>query len=551
MRVSNQKPAVLSPVYTANIAGDMKPQDYIKETLATPLFTPLVAAAPVTMTGSGNTQITADDIVNYVLDCCTDVVNATAEAAAKEIFSKTLVYFDKTTPLNIQNLFSIQSAVKEKLPFPTPTCVYTPAIDVIPVSKEFLAGQCDYDKFFATLAFYARPNTLGFYFANDAAFDAFKNWFNAQILVIGATLPAETNQLCQDFNKLTLNGLTESLILRNSDGENNNEGSFARVLIAYMLKYTQAVSSAEFGVLPFELGELYCPRTVVFVNVERHARATSKMVADEWNLINKSISMKVNVVSNKKLSRLTATARNLQRIAAAAAMTNSANQQGIQRAANVRFRKTAPTSVDLARIIKRVMDKMAYVAKSENIYKATKMTFAKPNRRDPDDFNKMGKSVSTRYKPDIHLYIDTSGSISERNYQDAVKACIKMAKKLNVNLYFNSFSHCMSQCTHLNTKDKSLSQIYAEFQRVPKVHGGTDYEQIWHYINKSAKRRREISIIMTDFEYSPPNHFVKHPKNLYYIPCSNMDWNAIVKNAKDFCAAMCHIDPLCRSHLLF
>ena len=550
MQVSNQKPVVLSPVYNSLITGDMNPQDYIKETLAKPLFTPLITTAPVVMTGGGNTPITEDDIVNHVINCCGDTVNGTAEAAAKEIFSKTLVYFDKNSPLNIQNLFPIQAAVKEKLPFPTPVCVYTPATDVIPVSKEFLAGQCDYEKFFASLAFYARPNTLGFYFANDAAFDAFKFWFSAQIAVINATLPAETNQLCQDFDKLTLNGLTESLVLRNFDAENNDEGSFARVLISYMMKYAQTVSPAEFGVLPFELGELYCPKTVVFVNVERHARATPKMVADEWNMINNSLQMKIKVVSNKKLSRLTATARNLHRIAANAAAVSNQNN-GIQRSANIRFKKTAPTTIDLSRIIKKVMDKMAYVAKSENIYKATKMTFAKPNRRDPDDFNKMGKSVSTKYKPDIHLYIDTSGSISERNYQDAVKACIHMAKKLNVNLYFNSFSHCMSQCTHLNTKDKSMTQIYAEFQRVPKVSGGTDYEQIWHYINRSAKRRREISIIMTDFEWSPPNRFVKHPKNLYYIPCSHMDWDALTKNARYFCDSMRHIDPMCRAHLLF
>lgn len=550
MQVSNQKPAVLSPVYTSVITGDMKPQEYIKETLATPLFTPLVTGTPVTMTGAGNVKITADDIVNHVINCCGDTINSTAEAAAKEIFSKTMVYFDAKSPLNIQNLFPIQAAVKEKLPFPTPVCVYTPAIDVIPASKEFLAGQCEYEKFFACLAFYARPNTLGFYFANDAAFDAFKTWLSAQILVIGPTLSAQTNQLCQDFNNLKLDNLTESLILRNQDGDNNEEGSFARVLISYMMQYTKIVSSAEFGVLPFELGELYCPKTVVFVNVERHARATAKMVADEWNLINNSLKMQINVVSNKKLSRLTATARSLQRIAMNAAMANS-QSNGIQRAANIRFQKTEPTSVDLTRVIKKVMNKMAFVAKSENIYKATKMTFAKPNRRDPDDFNKMGKSVSTKYKPDIHLYIDTSGSISERNYQDAVKACIKMAKKLNVNLYFNSFSHCMSQCTHLDTKDKTLSQIYAKFQKVPKVQGGTNYEQIWHYINRSAKRRREISIIMTDFEWDPPNHFVKHPKNLYYIPCSHMDWNAITRNAQKFCSSMQHIDPMCRARLLF
>ena len=126
-----------------------------------------------------------------------------------------------------------------------------------------------------------------------------------------------------------------------------------------------------------------------------------------------------------------------------------------------------------------------------------------------------------------------------------------VAKKLNINLYFNSFSHCMSQCTKLRTKDKSLKQIYAVFRKVPKVTGGTDYEQIWHYINRSKKRQRELSIIITDFEWSPPNHYVQHPKNLYYMPCSRLDVDKMIRWAKNFVKDMQHIDPAIRSHVLF
>lgn len=550
MQITNQKPVMISPVYHSKISGDFKPQEYVKETLATPLFNPLVANQPVTMT-SNNSPITEDDIVYYITDCCGATVNATAEAAVKEIFSKTLVYFDKNAPLSVQNAFSIQAAVKEKMPFPTSTCVYTPATDVIPVSKEFLAGQCDYEKYFATLAFYARPYTLGFYFANSVAFDNFKTWLNNQIQSIASVLTAETNQLFNDFQQLSLNGLTESLVLRNADDENNQEYSFARTLISYMMLYTNNISSAEYGVLPFEINELYCPRTVVFVNVERHSNATSKQVADEWNIINSSLNMKIKITSNSKISKLTAAARNIQKIKGAAANAVSNACMSNVRAARARFRKTAPTAFDITKTIIKLINKMASVAKSENIYKSVKMTFAKPNRRNPDDFNKQGKMVSVKYKPDIHIYLDTSGSISELNYQDAIKSCIKLAKKLNINLYFNSFSHSLSQCTKLNTKDKSTKAIYAEFQKIPKVSGGTDYEQIWHYINQSAKRRRELSLIISDFEWSAPNHFVKHPKNLYYAPISNANWNYITDSAAYFCSSMVNIDPDCRKHIIF
>lgn len=549
MKVSNQKPVELSPVYTARIKGDFDPMECMKATLADPLFTPVVQGAQVTMSANG-AAITAGDIASQVANCLGDVMDASAEAFVKTVMGKCLVYFDPNTLLNVQTLFAIQSAVKAKLPFPSGSVIYTPATDVIPISKEFLAGKCDWDKYFATMAFYARPRTLGFYFANEAAFDAFKTWLAGEIANLAQVLPANTNKLFQDFQALDLKGLTESLVLRNDDGENNEEFSFPRTLISYMMLYTGTVSSAEFGLLPFDLGELFCPQTVVFVNVERHTHASAKQIADEWNLINQSINMKINMISQNQLNKLTATARNLQKIQSAAVSAAASAGQGAFRSANIAFRSRPLSTIDITKFLKKIMAKMATVAKSENSYKSVKMSFQKPNRRDPDDFNKQGKSVSTKYYPDIHLYIDTSGSISEENYQDAVKACILMAKKLNINIYFNSFSHCLSQCTKLRTQNKSRKQIYAAFQKVPKVSGGTDYEQIWHYINKSKKRQREISLVITDFEWTPPNHFVPHPKNLYYLPCSRIDLKTMVYWAGEFVKGMAHIDPAIRAHVL-
>lgn len=551
MQVTNQKPVELSPVYDAVITGQFDPVEYLKQTVVRPLMNPLSPNAPVQFMANGG-ALDEDDLSQYVLNCLGAALDASAEAVAKELFHKTLVYFDKASDLSVQDLFAIQSGVKEQLPAPTVQVVYTPATDVIPACREFLAGICTYDKMFASLDFYARPQMLGFYFANAQEFDNFKAWLTTELQTLGAAFPQNTNKLFADFQALNLNGLTESLILRNDDGENNDPCSFARALIALLMKYAKQTSPALYGVLPFQLGELYCPKAIVFVNIERHSRATAKQVADEWQIINQSQQMNIKVVSANKLNKLTGTVRAMKKISSGA--VSAAMQQGgggVGRATRTKFRKTAPTQTDLVRIIKRVVKKMATVAKSENSYKSMKMSFARPNRRDPDNFNLMGKLVSTKYKPDIHIYLDTSGSISERNYQDAIKALIIMARKMNVNLYFNSFSHCLSQCSHLRTKDRSLKEVYAAFQKIPKVDGGTDYEQIWHYINASAKRRRELSIIMTDFEWTAPNKYVKHPKNLFYIPVSHVDWNGLTYWAEQFVKSMAHIDPNCRARLLF
>ena len=565
MNIVNQKPVVLSPIYNDTIGNPFNPAELVKQVVARPLFTPQIQSSPVTMTDNNGNNVTEDDITDLIIRCCGEVMDASAEAACKTLLGQTLLHYNNKTNIPITNAFVIQSAVTAGPEIGCPTGMpepdgntvfYTPAGDVIPMCRQFMAGTASYDLFFASLAFcVASPETLGFYFVNEVAFTQFIAWFQNQMAMLGSVMPPTTNKLAADFANLTLKGLTESLILRNNDAEENDPNSFARLLIALLMQYTTIAGPGEFGVLPFNIAELICPKTVVFVNVEKHAHATARKVREEWDLINGCLQQKnqPHMISNKSLRKLTAVQRNLKKISSMAA--NAASNQNLQamRAANFRFSKTRPTTVNMGRIIKKILDKMTFTNKSMNVYKSVKSSFAKPNRRDPDDYNKQGKVVSTRYKPDIHLYIDTSGSISERDYQDAVKACIAMAKKLNINMYFNSFSHIMSQTTRLHLEGKSNEAIYEEFKKVPKVNGGTDYEQIWHFINQdtSKKRQRELSIIISDFEWTARTATIRHPKNLYYIPCSTMNWDSIVRHAEAFCKSAVHNDPNIRAHVLF
>lgn len=97
---------------------------------------------------------------------------------------------------------------------------------------------------------------------------------------------------------------------------------------------------------------------------------------------------------------------------------------------------------------------------------------------------KPGKVISRKYIPDIHIYLDTSGSISTENYEDTIKMLITFAKKMGVDLYFTSFSHIMSTPVRLRIKDRSVAQVWKQFAAVPKVSGGTDYQQIYTFINE-------------------------------------------------------------------
>jgi hypothetical protein len=458
----------------------------------------------------------------------------------------------------------VQAGVQYKLPTPAATCIYTAQSDVIPAAKKLLAGQVnDAGELFASIAYAYHPETLGFWFQSSAAFDDFKTWLNGTTAALTSVLPADTTNLLNQFGKISLKDLTESLLLRKDDSDENEEYSFARVIVHMLMDYVQQKNTAattlaaataaqatpETGVMPFLLSELYSPRTLVIVNVEAHARATASKVTAEWKMINTSIAAPVKVLSNKSLSKLTALPRAAAKAQKAASNMNKANNL-TGRSAQVKFRKQAPSKVDLVRDLTRALKRMGQVNRSQNIYRQVKSTFVKANRRDPDDWNKPGRIVSTRYMPDIHVYVDTSGSISEENYQQSVIMLISMAKKLNVNLYFNSFSHMLSQEVLLRTANKSVAQIWHEFRKIPKVSGGTAYKQIWDYINMSPARKRRLSLVITDFEWYPPTTREEHPKNLYYAPCSSMDWTTITHYAQMYVSKMHHIEPAIAQRML-
>ncbi|MEU0030687.1 hypothetical protein AB0D34_08590 [Streptomyces sp. NPDC048420] len=553
--VTNQKPAVLDALHTISCTGDYDPMPAIQQTLIDPLLEPLNPSAPTTITDAQGTDLTGG-IPDLILSCLGDTLNAASEQAVKELLGQTLINFDQGTPLPVAELFAVQAGQQNKMPAPSPRVLYTAQADVLPAAKALLAGTRNESAFFASIAYTFHPDTLGFWFQSSAAFDDFKIWLSQQTQTMASALPPATTKLLNDFTTLSLKGLTESLLVRKDDADANDEHSFARVLVHMLMNYaerqraqaSQQNTALDTGVLPFTVGELFCPRSLVLVNVEAHARATAAKITGEWNLINQSLASPVKVVSNTSLSKLTSLPRAAARAAALGA-TQQPGQPG-SRSAQVAFRKQPPSKLDLLKDITRVLRRMGKVNKSQNIFRTTKATFLKANRRDPDDFNKPGRITSVQYMPDLHIYIDTSGSISEENYQEAVMMLIRIAKKLNINLYFNSFSHFLSQEVMLRTENKSTAQIWKEFRRIPKVSGGTEYTQIWRYINASRVRQRRLSLMVTDFDWLPPSTRQDHPKNLYYAPCSAMDWSYMVDLAKRYADSMRHIDPSIRQRLL-
>ena len=553
--VNNQVPGYISPLYMPNIKNDFDILKEIEEGLVEALLQPIDPAIPVEVLENGQT-ITKDVIATAVAATFDDNINVDAEETCKTLFEKTMLYPNYVNSTSIGQLFPTQAAAKLKLPLPSLQAHYMTQTDVIPTCKLFLAGKACEDALLANFAFTYSPKTLGVFFLTESHFNDFKQYVATQNATLGSIFPQSTSSKLNDFCSLKLDGLTEGLDLRAAPGDDNDPYSFSRTIVWLLMHYIQqnvpqGQTNKKVGLLPFDLSELYIPKSILFINIDKHAHSNLKDIDDEWKIILKALAIPFKIISKKQITKLGSTVRQYQKLQGQAANFNLRDKMA-KRLLNQKFSSKRPPVTTFIKHIKRKVEKMASVNHSQNTYKKPTASYLKPNRRDPMNTNLMGKTTNENYRPDIHLYVDTSGSISEKQYQDSVKAAIGLAKTMDVNIYINTFSDLISTSTKLRVKWRSVKAVYKDFQRIPKVTGGTDFANVWQYIQKSPIRRRELSIMITDFEYRAPNRpDIEHPKNLYYTACSQIDWGWICNEAKKFVESTKHIEPAIRTRILF
>lgn len=530
-KLKNQIPVALTPDYR-NYIKFAQPGDPIKimdHNISAKLF----SNANTSIVYNGN-NITTSDVTKLLVDCLGTSINAPAENVAKELLSKTVLNYTTVRTVPVRLMYAQMAGEREKLPAPSSSIIYTTSSDIIPSCKNYLAGQGTTDSVFASFAYTFQTQALACSFLNEQDFDQFKDFFDqTYVQPFASKLAPDANAKCIDFLNEKLTDLTIDLRLRDNDTDEQDPFAFSRLLVAALFAYTDLDTNKAF-MMPFDLGETYNPRALILVNIDAHAHSDKYHIKNHWHDINDAIRNPLRIMSTAKITRLTSIRRIKNNMTQLKADKNSAAAKALY----VPFATKQPSPQQLMLKILTVIKHMKDVNQSNNIYKMTKRTFNKPNRRHPDDFNLPGKIVSTRYKPDLHIYLDTSGSISQENYAAGVKLCIRIAKQLDVNLYFNSFSDTISSCVQLPLKGKSLKQIYALFESIPKITGGTDFSNVWQYVMSSNKRQAELSLLITDFgDYAPSFPFL-HPKNLYYVPIDSHDFDEVVEAAESFLDSM-------------
>lgn len=577
IRIRNQKPAVLyqdpfnvlpdvNAQKDANEYGD-KLTEHIKKRYVEPIYVPINAQHPVVVedTSNGQTQpITEDMLYDSIMHLWHNpTIDVTLQNQVGEIYRQGIQYHAQND-WYFEEQLTVEALTRMKLPIPTQKggkiVKYSASVDVIPTAKAFLAqpDAAGAINWFANIAAYVHDRPFNNYLLMTVqtadVFNDIKQQLKNFVTAWQTQQPIDkdVNKLLADFDKIDLtNDLSAGLFLPNGGGAAQAEQaalSFTRIVMYVFSQYEK--NQANQGLLtvqPSNLQQVYLPENIIILNLENYARAKPADIKDDWDALEKAMNAKKNLrfVSNKKLMTAKAINRSLSNGGKSSSAESSG--RGLERAKVQPFSGKPVPAKKMLTMMKRVIESQVTSQVTQNTYKKSKISYMRANRRKPDDLNMPGKLTTTMYRPDIHIYLDTSGSISESQYRDAVTNLIMLTKRINCNLYITSFSHYVSQTALLKTKDCSTNEIYKQFLAIPKVTGGTDFEQVWRKIdmideyNQKNNKSHQINFIITDFGYSLSN---KHRwsreqaslKNTFYVPMSMSPrgWNSLVQWAKEF-----------------
>lgn len=557
--ITNHKPSQLEPTVVPAFVNQNPQSDEIFETFQNDVFTqldqPLRQGLDPQYVFDGQPEDKDSISETFVTELFLDEGESERSVKLRDFLAQTLLHYQPNFE-TIDASLMVQNATAENLPLPivqgARSIVYTVATDVIPVAKQYLAGQVSFNYWATSFGFTFRVPALVVSMDTPDVYKEFQQYVQTTVAPFQSQLPIDTSMALQEFYKTTLDDLAEGFRIRATVGDNNQDYSFARILHTCVMQFV--AQNGQAGIIPTSLKEIIHPTTIMFLNVEKHAHSNNRDINKTWNsAMNMSKAKLIGLNKIKKLSeeeQLDAMRQrsNVRR----SALMNKAKDPASRKKRAKPFGKQLKTSKQLTKEIVRILSKMKKVRMSNNVIKTRKTTFNKPNRRDPDNYDKPGIIYSHQYVPDIHVYLDTSGSISERNYKEACMAIIQLAQTLKTKLYLNSFSHVLSQPALVDIGNCSKETAWKRLQNIPKVSRGTDFDLVWDYIHQSPQRKQELAIMITDFEYTPSNSYTRPlPQNLFYVPCGGFDIDKLRRNATYFVNSTRRLDANLRHKIIF
>lgn len=509
-------------------------------------------------------------VVGTYINACSDEVDAAVDHTALEITGALsgADILDKVP--SMRNLFTGYAMTKANLPRPVKgKIIYTVSADVQSAAQSYLQNynnnnfkdaSKDAYAFAATLGIIYKPQTLGVWIKDETTFENFKEYLARQVAKLSSQdlLSDATIVKFQKFRKLSLNNLTASLRLRSSKGEATGSYSFVRVLTHVLYNYIetehQYSTCPTIDIMGFDLNEVIKPASIVFTNLEKHASAKVRDIDAHWSAIAQALQRPVHTISLTEIASLTTESDQQNRLMQRSMQRHNQGKKNTRREYSTQdFGTQPPAPARIAKDVMRILTMMGKVNTSKNIHKYRKKSFNKQSRRHPDNPNIPGRTRMKRYYPDVHIYADTSSSIAPEEYEAAIKIIAVLAKKLGFNIYFSSFTHDLSKEIELHTKGRSPQRTMALIRAIPKLDGGTEFENPWRNASQDFTHKSRCNIIISDMNYTPRRYQTfDHPESMFYIPIitTPRKWQAVARDTAKFCNQMQDFVPDIRSRIL-
>ena len=463
----------------------------------------------------------------------------TTHQTTKNLISTYINNYSPISWLKADNFLIDRLYQKYKLPEASDEIIYTIPCDIVEPVSNYLNDKIQAEQCITSISAYLNITAPIVMFKNRRSFHEFQEYIDRRIMMM--PLKPETRRLLRQFTGLKADSGFKCVKLRSTQYARLAENTFARILMNLLEEYSadsMTIAKDECVMVGASLRSRIVPLAIVFAVAENITIEDSETLNSDITEIkgfldwldepkgDAPISINNNAEAEDQpfdmLETNESEKQKEERIKSAINNITS-NQPGSGRGDPTR--RVDPNSVKA--LTKRLKKKIKQLiqstsARTMNGQKTVIKTYMRESRRDPMNIDLKGQYYKTTYTKDLHLYIDVSGSINLSMIEFALNAAADIATELKLNLFVTPFDSELYEKQTIVIPGSVISKRSAlkKLKRLPISGGGTEFDNVYKYIESSKKRKNEISIMITDYCDSPS---LPSPKTLYYMGCKGTE----------------------------
>lgn len=453
----------------------------------------------------------------------------------KNLISTYINNYSPISWLKADNFLIDRLYQKYKLPEASDEIIYTIPCDIVEPVSNYLNDKIQAEQCITSISAYLNITAPIVMFKNRRSFHEFQEYIDRRIMMM--PLKPETRRLLRQFTGLKADSGFKCVKLRSTQYARLAENTFARILMNLLEEYSadsMTIAKDECVMVGASLRSRIVPLAIVFAVAENITIEDSETLNSDITEIkgfldwldepkgDAPISINNNAEAEDQpfdmLETNESEKQKEERIKSAINNITS-NQPGSGRGDPTR--RVDPNSVKA--LTKRLKKKIKQLIQSTstrtmNGQKTVIKTYMRESRRDPMNIDLKGQYYKTTYTKDLHLYIDVSGSINLSMIEFALNAAADIATELKLNLFVTPFDSELYEKQTIVIPGSVISKRSAlkKLKRLPISGGGTEFDNVYKFIESSKKRKNEISIMITDYCDCPK---LPSPKTLYYMGC--------------------------------